>query len=129
MTAKIIAYIMAIVKFFTSRQELVLGPLGIVLWFVSAPLIRLFDPTAATYDLAVFQKIVFALICFCIFSFSAWMLIRIQFPKLYDYLDNKFDEDFNSISTNPQFQCDRLKVSFSVLAFYLLALILCALIL
>lgn len=127
MDDKIKTAMKAAIKFFKTWNELLLGPLGILVWLISPWLIREIDPTAATFDFAVFQKIIFALVAFCVFSFSSWMLIRIQFPAVFRYLANQFDQDFDSL--NQTQICERLKLSLFVLAYYLLGLVLCGLIL
>jgi hypothetical protein len=113
-----------IIKFFKTWNELLLGPLAVVLWFASMIVIHWFDQTAATFDIAVFQKIIFGLIAFCTYSFSGWLLCRIQFPTIFKFLSENFDSYFSSLN---QFQ--QCVISLSVLAYYLLGLAVCGLIL
>jgi hypothetical protein len=113
-----------VIKFFQTWNELILGPVSIVLWVISIVVIHFLDQTAATYDVAVFQKIIFALTAFCAFSFSAWLLCRVQFPKVFQFLSESFDSNFSTLT--PLQQC---VISLCVLAYYLLGLALCGLIL
>lgn len=77
-----------ILKFFASWSEIITIPLALILWYFSGTLLRLLDPTAATYDAGIFQIILFAIIQFFIFSGVIWIFMKITFPEVYKYLDD-----------------------------------------
>ena len=108
------------IKNIKKLNELLLGPLALVLWFYSPDIIRWFDPTAAVYDTAVFQKLIFGLITFSLCHFSVWIMLRITFPELFKYMTEQWDKDFKQ---NPDL-CQKQKLSFLVFACYLLSLLL-----
>jgi hypothetical protein len=110
-------------KFLKRFNELLLGPLGVLLWAVSPQLIHWLDPTAATYDAAVWQKIIFGLVVFSVSSFSAWLMLRITFPGVFRYLTEYWDKDF--VNLNEDKRCEKLKLSLLLLSLYLLGLVLC----
>jgi len=113
----------SIIQFFRKYNELILGPIGLVIWFLSPTLIRFFDPVAATYDNAVWQKVIFGMVLFNICTFNTWIALRLTFPGIFKYLVELFDQDFVNLNDNQKWE--KLKVSFSFLALYLLGLILC----
>jgi len=108
-------------KFLKQYNELWLLPLGILLWLVSPVLFHSVDETAATYDLAVFQKIIFGLIVFSFCTFNVWIILRLTFPGIFKYLTETFDSDFTNL--NPDQKCEKLKISFALFALYLLGLL------
>lgn len=77
-----------IVKTMMQWAEFIFLPLGLILWYYSGPLLRMFDPTAATYDSGIFQIILFTIIQFFIFSSVIWIYLKITFPKVYDYMED-----------------------------------------
>ncbi len=118
-----IAYTM--IKYLKRYNELLLLPLALLLWWISPVIIHHFDETAATYDLAVFQKLIYGLITFSFCSFNAWIALRITFPSVFKYLTEDFDNDFNL--TQPL--CEKQKLSLALFALYLLGLLLAMLVL
>lgn len=74
-------------KFMTRWAEFFFLPLGIILWIFSGSLLRMVDPTAATYDSGIFQIILFTIIQFFIFSSIIWIYLKITFPKVYEYIE------------------------------------------
>jgi hypothetical protein len=109
-------------KYLKRYNELLLLPIGLLLWFISPALFHQLDETAATYDYGVFQKIIFGLIVFSFCSFNAWIALRITFPSVFQYLTDFFDTDFKRL-TNEQ-KCVKLKLSLALFALYLLGLLL-----
>ena len=100
-------------------------PLSLLLWIISPGIIHHFDETAATYDLAVLQKLIFGLIAFSFSSFNAWIALRITFPQVFRYLTEDFDNDFKL----NQSICEKQKLSLALFSLYLLGLLLAMLIL
>ncbi|NOS94543.1 MAG: hypothetical protein HOP30_21745 [Cyclobacteriaceae bacterium] len=109
-------------KFLKKYNELWLLPIGILLWLLSPVLFRQVDETAAPYDVAVFQKIIFGLIVFSFCTFNVWIILRLTFPNVFKYLTETFDSEF--LNLNPEQKCDRLKISLALFALYLLGLLL-----
>jgi len=109
-------------KFLKRYNELWLGPLGVLLWGLSPQLIHWIDPTAATYDSAVWQKLIFGHVVFCVCSFSAKVIMSFTNPGLFKYLVDDFDRDFVTLTEDKRWE--KLKLSFAVFAFYLLGLLL-----
>lgn len=109
-------------KFLKRYNELWLGPLGVLLWILSPEIIHWLDPTAATYDAAVWQKVIFGLVVFSVCSFSVWLMLRIQFPQLFKYLTEQWDGDFVKLTEDKKWE--KLKLSFLVFACYLVGLLL-----
>lgn len=109
-------------KFFRRYNELLLAPLGFLLWLLSPLVIHAYDQTAATYDVAVFQKLIFGLIVFSFSTFNVWIALRLTFPGLFKYLTKTFDNDVSTLNENQK--CDKLKISLAVFALYLLGLLL-----
>lgn len=66
-------------------------PIALFLFIVAPQIIRIFDPTAGAYDLSVLQALLFGLAAFMFVKGLVWLLIRMDFPKLYKFLDNRLD--------------------------------------
>jgi hypothetical protein len=77
-----------IVRTMMKWAEFIFLPIGLILWYYSGPLLRLVDPTAATYDSGIFQIILFTIIQFFIFSSIIWIYLKITFPKVYEKLED-----------------------------------------
>jgi len=84
-----------ILKFLAAWSEIITIPLGILLWYFSPFLLRMLDPTAATYDAGIFQIILFTIIQFFIYSGVVWIYMKITFPNVYKWLDNIFAESLD----------------------------------
>ncbi len=108
-------------KFLKRYNELILGPIALVIWFVSPFLFRAVDETTAVYDIAVFQKVIFGLIVFNISTFCVWIALRLTFPQVFRYLTEAFDNDLSNLNEQ---KCERLKISLALFACYLLGLLL-----
>lgn len=108
-----------IIKFLKRYNELWLAPVAIVLYIVSERMVRDADPQAVPYTLDAFQKIIFGHLVFATCSVSALLCIRLAFPLLFKILVDQFEDLFTKLSI-----WEKLKLSFSVFALYLLGLIL-----
>lgn len=113
--------LLIILKFLKNWNELISVPIAIVLWFVVPDFVRLIDPTAAFYDAGVLQQILYAVIAVFIFHGLAWLIIKLTFPKVYDYLDNILEETLNSPYSS---QWEHTKTVLFLFALYFLAFIL-----
>lgn len=76
-----------IVKTMMQWAEFIFLPLGLILWYYSGSLLRMIDPTAATYDSGIFQIILFTIISFFILTGVIWIYLKITFPKVYETLE------------------------------------------
>jgi len=83
--------------FFAHWSELISMPLGIVLWYFSPQILRMLDPTAATYDSGIYQIIIFTIVQFFIYSGIVWLYMKITFPSVYKYIDSILDNDLNDV--------------------------------
>lgn len=111
-------------RFFVTWNEFLSIPLAMILWAYSDDLIRLVDKTAAAYDGAIFQKILFSMIAMLFFNGFAWLMIKINFPKVYDYLDNVFESDLEKTSHNLLTTWEKAKICLWLFSLYFLALVL-----
>jgi len=112
---------MKVINFLKRWNELFTIPIALVMWYWSSEVLRWIDPTAATYDAGVLQVCVLVIIQFLLYHGIAWLVIKITFPKLYDYINNAFDVEFHKIT-----EWQRLKLVLSVFALYFLAIVLLA---
>lgn len=108
-------------RFIKDWNEILSIPVALILWFTFPYIIRLFDATAAFYDSGVLQQIIYAIIAVLIFHGLAWLLIKLTFPKLYNYLDNEFEDLFTNLFSS---EWEKTKTSLFVFALYFLAFIL-----
>jgi len=112
-----------LLKFLKTWNELLTLPIALLLWWISPVLLRMLDPTAATYDSGVLQNIIFGVIMFLTASFTAWLIIKLQWPKLFQYLDEGLEKDFQQTIPKPSWQ--KLYFILSLYALYLVCLIIC----
>lgn len=118
-----------IVNFLLSWNELLSIPIALLLWWASPVLIRWLDPTAATYDGGIFQQIIFAVIAVLVFHGMAWLLLKITFPHVYQYMDTLLEQNlknFNSPSgaAKPMTLWEKSKLVLFLFALYFLAFLL-----
>lgn len=107
-----------VVQFLRTWNEFLSIPLALLLWFYSPTLLRMVDPTAAAYDSAVLQQVIFAIIAVLIFHGMAWFLLKLTFPEIYRFLDR----DFGVYFTNLQ-GWRKLKLSLLLFSLYFLAFV------
>jgi hypothetical protein len=111
------------INFFKKYNELWLGPLGLLLFVFSAPIIRAVDPEAVVYTTDAVQKIIFGHVAFAACVSSTWIVLRLTWPSAFNYLTAEFDSDFSKLNDNQK--CVKLLLAFCLLALYLLGLIAC----
>lgn len=85
-------------KFIVEWHEIVTIPIAVLLWYFSPSILRLMDPTVATYDAGIFQVLLFATISFLFLFGIVWLYIKISFPGVFKFfvkLDDVYmnDED------------------------------------
>lgn len=86
-----------VVKRFRNHHEELTLLIAFLLFFLSPPFFRLFDPTAGSYDAGVLQLIILAIVALCVFQSFTWLVMRIVWPSIRAYLENDFVFDFNTL--------------------------------
>lgn len=105
-----------------SWHEYVTIPVALILFYFSPSLLRLIDPTAATYDAGVLQVIIFTIIQFLIYNAVAWIVFKLTFPKMYKMLD---DEIENKVLNNGAITMwEKIKIVLWVFSLYLICIVL-----
>ena len=119
-----------ILAFLWNWNELISLPLAMVLWYFSADLIRIVDVTAAAYDGGVFQIYLFAFIGLLIANFVTWIMLKINFPGIYHYLDNFLEQNLKNRVTasgiEPLTTWEKSKIALFLFALYFLGFVLLA---
>jgi len=105
-------------RFIAVWNEFLSIPLALLLWFYSPTLLRMVDPTAAAYDSAVLQQVIFAIIAVLIFHGLAWFLLKLTFPEIYRFLDNDFGVFFSNLQG-----WRKLKLALLLFSLYFLAFV------
>jgi len=120
---KVFNVIKSIYRFLVTWNEVVTLPIAIALLVFMGPVLRTFDATAGIYDFGWFQKPFYVIVVFIIFHAIAWIIIRITFPKVYEYLEEIFETNIDAhkaILTEWQ----KSIISVSLFFFYVLCLVL-----
>jgi len=78
------------------NEWIFLIPIFSLLLIISPFYLHRLDPTAATFDLGITQKFILGAITVSLASGLASLLIRLNFPKLFDYLFNCLETDINN---------------------------------
>jgi len=84
-------------RFFKKHHALLTIPAAILLFILSIPLLRWFDPTAAVFDAGIFQIMIMSLIQLIVFLAIAWIMLGIVFGKHRDYLITTMKIDFDKL--------------------------------
>ena len=104
-----------------SWHEYITIPVALMLWYFSPALLRIMDPTAATYDSGVLQVILFTIIQFLFYNAVAWIVFKLTFPKMYRMLD---DEIENKVLNNGSITMwEKIKVVLWVFSLYLICIV------
>jgi hypothetical protein len=74
-------------KFFKKWNELLGIPVAIFLYWVSPYIIRVVDPTAASYDGSFIQLGILSVVIFFIFTVIVRLFIAMVFPRMETHLD------------------------------------------
>jgi len=104
-------------RFFKKHHAFLTIPAAILLFVVSIPVLRYFDPTAATFDAGVFQILILSAIQLIIFLAFAWIMMGIVFGKHQDYLINKMKTDFDLLKP-----WERIRLTYCIF-FFIVALL------
>lgn len=110
-----------ILRIILDWSELITIPIGLLLWYFSPMIMHWsgFDETAGSYDGAVLQKIIFAIVAISIISGFSWIFIKITFPEVYKYLDDTLGHD---LSEDTYSQLNLSKWQRSVIVLWLFSL-------
>jgi hypothetical protein len=102
-------------------NEFITVPLAFILWYLSPLLLRSIDPTSAVYDAGIFQVIIFTTIQMLIYNGIIWFILKITWPKLYNFLDDIFEGEgeIKGLST-----WERVKMVLFIFAIYFIGIIL-----
>lgn len=96
---RLIAVLFQLIKGFLKRHpELYTIPFALALWIISPVILRIFDPTAATFDAGIFQIIIFSIISLFVFIAVVWWLMKKVFGTTYKYIRNELKTDFKQLT-------------------------------
>lgn len=101
MKIKIKDYLKAIKGFLIEWNEFVTVPLALLLFWAGGALIRWIDPTSGLFDPGIYQIILFVVGAFLIFHGVAWFLLKITFPKAFNFLSEEFEEEISRPVNDP----------------------------
>lgn len=104
-------------NFFKKYHELLTIPAVILLFILSIPVLRWFDPTAAVFDAGVFQIMIMSMIQLVIYLAVGWIVLKIVFGHHRKYLENQMKSDFEKLTA-----WERQKLAYSI--FFLLVALL-----
>jgi hypothetical protein len=96
-------------KFFKKYPELLTIPVAMMVWAVSAHILRWFDNTSGVFDLGIFQIPLFSVIQFFLYISMAWMAMKLLFGTLRRYLSLHFKSDFKGLTP-----WEKIKLSYAV---------------
>ncbi|WP_276496725.1 hypothetical protein [Pontibacter litorisediminis] len=110
---RVIKYLLRLI----GRWPDILGlPLAIILFILSAPLLRWLDPTSAVFDLGILQKLALGGIAMLMLNAAVFLGIKFNFPKVYAYYKDVLPLDFFKITP-----CQRLYFFLSLYALLFVA--------
>lgn len=115
------------VRFIVRWNEIITIPTGFALFYFTPMLLRMADPTSAGYDLGILHAIIFAIAAMCIISGFTFLLIKINFPAVFKFIDEVFEEHFyqnSSINSTNLTTYQKCVLSLSLFAVYLLGTVL-----
>ena len=100
------------------KEELLGIPVALLIFFFSPVVLRWIDPTAGAYDAGVLQIIIYATVALLIFNGLSWMGIKLVFPEVFHYFQNKFKTDFDKLT-----EWQKVKIAFFTWAFLFACLV------
>lgn len=110
-------------KFLSDWHEIITIPIAVVIFYVSGYVIRFFDSTSGLFDSGIWQTPIISIVKVLVYSAATWLLIKFTFPGLYNYLDNKIEENFTNNITNLT-EWERSKIALWLFSLFLLAFLL-----
>lgn len=109
-------------RFILNWNEVLTIPIAFLLFYISPTLLRLVDSTAGVYDYGVFQKILFAMVVFLVVHGFAWIIVKLTWPGVYNFLDNEIENSVDAKQNHLSF-FQKTAVTLSILFFYLYLII------
>lgn len=110
-------------------NELFSIPIGVAIFALAPLLLHQIDPTSAAYDVGTLHAVLFAVAAFCILKGAAWLALRMDFPGVYRWLDDRMEEELLP-KGKEEVQCDsersswrRARLLLALFALYLLPLV------
>ena len=85
-------------KFLRTWNEFVFIPLFLIAFWWAVKILRYADPTAGVLDVGVLHIMFFGTLKFASASLVTWVLIRIQFPSVFTYLDKGINQEFKDLT-------------------------------
>jgi hypothetical protein len=78
--------------FIKNYNEWLSLPIAIVVYFAAPGLYRLADPTAGQFDAGYLHALIFAVVAINFSSGISWLMLKLNFPKLYKFWDDDFED-------------------------------------
>ena len=118
---KTISILRSITMFFRKWNEpIILLPIAMLSWCLLPSIIRWFDPTAAVYDSGVLMKFMYAVIGTLVTHFTAWIMLKLTMPTVFNYIYNNLTWDLYAKETvyksaEIERQCTNKRIVFSII--------------
>ena len=90
-------------RLLSSWQGFLGGVLGVVLFFNSPWMIRLYDPSAGQADGGFLHKLVSATVLYLFMIFLSWVGFQISFPSMDKWADKNIGEAFDGMPNHVKF--------------------------
>lgn len=84
-----------LIAFVKNWNELLTVPAGFLLFYLTPRFFRLFDETAAGYDLGLLHNVFYAMSAMLMINGFAWFILKITFPGIYLFLDEVLEKKIN----------------------------------
>jgi hypothetical protein len=108
-------------RFFKKHHALLTIPTAILLFALSIPVLRWFDPEAGIFDAGKFQFIIMPIIMLLSFLAVTWIIFGLVFGTFKTYLMTTMKSDFNDLE-----KWQRIKLVYYTFFFLLAALVVLA---
>lgn len=73
------------IKFLKQWPELIGLPIALAIFFITPILLRLIDPTTASFDPSILQAIAYAIVVVLVGNVVVFIGIKVNFPWLYEF--------------------------------------------
>jgi hypothetical protein len=75
-------------------KDIIALAIAMMLWYFSADVIRLFDPTAGADDMGIMQAVLFKAVILLVGHFFTKMFMRLFWTAVDEYLQGAFNHEF-----------------------------------
>ena len=82
-------------RFLLENNEFWGIPLGVLLFLGCPVFLRIIDASAGSYDPVLLQSLLYGIAAFMFIKGVVWLVLWMDFPALYHYLDAEVDQLFN----------------------------------